>query len=287
MGRALLAIAGFALGACSGDPVYVLGRLPGSGGSGGSAGAAPDGGSGAGGSSGSGGAAGDAPEGDGNCVLPVPIRDYAFDGTGSAVTDRRGGAPGEIRGGAALDGSGELTLDGEDDYVDLPNGILAGLDEVTVAVWVRHLGGPAYTRIFDFGVGTDGEDPEQGLGTVGRSYLAATPGTGFVPDELAALISNEGSAGEIVAPTERELDDTLHLVAVSASPLTLQLFLDGALIGSVRSSVPLSSIEDANNWLARSQYDADPHLQASYAGAQVYGRALSECAIRTLFAAGP
>ena len=197
MGRVRVALAGFVLSACTGDPVYVLGRLPGSGG----AGPAEDGGSGAGGTYGSGGSTpADGPAGDGDCTLPVPLRDYVFEGTGSALADRGGGAAGEIRGGAALDGSGELALDGEDDYVNLPNGVLAGLVEVSVAAWVRYHGGGAYTRIFDFGVGSDGEDPSEGLGTVGRSYLAAAPLTGFEPHSSRRADQQRGLGGRERGP---------------------------------------------------------------------------------------
>jgi hypothetical protein len=277
------------VGACNGDPVYVLGRLPGSGGFGGG----NDSGFPAGGSAGAGGLPpDDGAVDDAGCAPPLPVRDYAFTGVGTEVSDRRGGPPGVIHGGAVLDDSGELTLDGEDDYVDLPNGILSGLNQVTVVAWIRQLAGslypgPAYTRIFDFGVGSDGEDPAEGEGTVGRIYLAATPQTGFEPIYLAALISGEGSGGEIAAPTDRRLDDQLLMVAVSASLRTLELFLDGDLIGRVPSDVPVSSIENVNNWLGRSQYDNDPYLHASYAGVQVFDSALAECAIRTLYAKGP
>jgi hypothetical protein len=263
--------------------VYVLGRLPGSGG----AGTAGDSGVPSGGASGSGASTDSGAAGDGSCVLPVPLRDFVFFGAGTQVSDRRGGPPGEIRGGAALDDSGELTLDGEDDYVDLPNGILSGLSEVTVVVWIRYLGGAAYTRIFDFGVGRDGEDPAPGLATVGRTYLAATPMTGFVPRYLAALVTNEGSAGQIAAVTDYRLDDGLHMVAVAVSTSTLELFVDGAVIAREPNSVELSSIEDVTNWLGRSQYDQDPHLDAIYAGVQIFDRALAECAIGALHAGGP
>ena len=77
------------------------------------------------------------------------------------------------------------------------------------------------------------------------------------------------------------------MVAVAASSERLELFYDGALIGSVPSSVLPSSLENVNNWLGRSQYDQDPHLDASYAGVQVYGQALAECAVRALHARGP
>jgi hypothetical protein len=254
--------------ACDADQVYVLGRLPGSGG------AAPE-------------EAGGGASGDASCAAPAPHRDYVFFGSGTEVVDRQGGPPGEIRGGAVLDGSGELTLDGEDDYVDLPNAILAGLNEVTVVAWIRYFGGPAYTRIFDFGVGRDGEDPIGGLGTVGVTYLCATPFTGFVPSRLAALIASGGPATEIAAVSDLQLDDALQMVAVAASATRLELFDDGILIARVPNSVPLSTIDDVNNWLGRSQYDQDPQLRASYAGLQIFDGALSECAIRALHAAGP
>jgi hypothetical protein len=271
--------------ACGSDPVYVLGRLPGSGGAGGEndSGFPPDASAGAGGV-----LPEDGSRGDAACTPLAPVRDYAFDGVGTEILDRSGGPPGAILGGAALDGSGELTLDGDDDYVNLPNGILSGLDEVTVVVWLRHFGGGAYIRIFDFGVGSDGEDPNERLGTVGRTYLAATHMTGFEPPWMAALMKGRDTGGERQLPTASRLDDDeLHMVAVAASLETLDLFLDGNLIGRVRSGVPLSSIEDVNNWLGRSQYDADPYLAAAYSRVQVYDRALAECAVQALYAGGP
>jgi hypothetical protein len=203
------------------------------------------------------------------------------------VSDAAGGPPGTILGGAALDGSNELLLDGEDDYVDLPNDLITGLQEVTVVVWVRHLGGPAYTRVFDFGSGSDGEDPAEGLATVGSTYLSVTPGTGFVPRRLAALISRDGAAGEIAAATDIQLDDELHLIAVTATSMSLGLFHDDALIALVPSSVSPADIENVNNWLGRSQYDQDPYFHGAYAGLRVFDHALDPCAVRTVYALGP
>jgi len=255
---AFLAFSLLGLSACSEDPVYVLGRLEGSGGT-----TEP------------------------SCAPPTPLRDYVFFGLGTELVDRQGGPPGELLNGATLDDSGELALDGQDDYVNLPNGIITGFDEVTVVVWIRYQGGAAYTRIFDFGIGSDGEDPAERLGTVGRNYLAATPMTGFVPRYLAALITSNGSGGQIAAVTDRQLDRELHMLAVAASPQTLELFHDAALIAKVPNSVSPGGLENVNNWLGRSQYDQDPHLHANYAGVQVYGQVLAECALRALHSRGP
>lgn len=223
----------------------------------------------------------------GGCDPGVPRADFVFTGAGDVLVDARGGPSGSLRGGAVLDGSGELVLDGDDDYVDLPNGLISGLQAATVVVWLRHLGGPAYTRLFDLGSGSDGEDPAEGLGTVGRTYLAVTPSTGFVPGQLAALISGDGSGGEIGAVTDVRLDDALHLVAVAVTSTTLELFHDGLLIARVPNPVQLESIEAVNNWLGRSQYDQDPYLYGAYQGFAVFDHALESCAIRELYAEGP
>jgi hypothetical protein len=225
------------------------------------------------------------PDGDA-CTPPLPTHHYAFDGVGTDVVDLRGGPSGHALGGATLDG-GVLRLDGIDDYVDLPNGILANLTEVSIAIWVRRLGGPGYTRVFDFGTGSLGEDPLADASTVGRSYLAATPSTGHTPSGLAVLMSPDGPPNEVVAASDVVLDDQMRLVVVVVSSATISLFHEGVLVARVPRVVPLAAIVDQNAWLGRSQYSADPYLSAEYADVRVWGTALSDCAVRTLYAQGP
>ena len=220
------------------------------------------------------------------CAPPRPLHRYTFEGTGTEVPDVSGGASARILGGATLDGGGSLRLDGVDDYVDLPNGLLRGLDEVTLAVWVRHLGGPAYTRIFDIGTGTQGEDPPSGVAVVGRTYLAATPSTGLTPNGLALLVSETGSAGEVHLPTTASLEGTLHSLVAVVTRTSLTLFVDGSPVARGASTVALSSIVDRNAWLGRSQYSADPYIAAEYADFRVFDRALPDCAVAALHARG-
>ena len=232
-------------------------------------------------------ASGDAGDG-GICDPGLPTRHYAFDGVGTEIVDQRGGPSGRLLGGATLDGSGTLHLDGIDDYVDLPNGILAGLEEITVAAWIKHLGGGGYTRIFDFGTTSIGEDPATNASYVGRSYFAATPTTGDDPSGVATLLSGSGSGGEIHAATATFLGHTaVHQVVVVVAKGTLALYLDGARVARVARSTSLSAVDDVNDWLGRSNYAADPYLWADYEDFRVYDRALADCAIAATFAAGP
>ncbi len=260
--------------ACGSGPV-VLGRLEDS------ASNVPDGGQGA-------ETAADVVIADGDvCEPPAPSKHFAFDGTGTDVLDLRGGPSAHLYGGATLDGTGIVHLDGVDDYVDLPNGIFAGLDEVTIAVWVRRLGGPAgYRRIFDFGTTGDGEDPPLDASVTGRSYLAATTNTGNVPPGLAVLMSAGGPGGELVAASDVVLEKELRLVVVTVSHDALSLYHQGILVARVPRSVPLASIVDVNAWLGRSQYSADGFFEGDYADLRIYGRALADCAVQKLQAQG-
>ncbi|WP_437886389.1 LamG domain-containing protein [Sorangium sp. So ce307] len=223
-------------------------------------------------------------------VLPSPIHRYTFDGVGDVVADLVGGADGVILGGASLDGGGGLTLDGQDDYVDLPAGLLAGLRDVTVMVWVVRDSGGSYPRIVDFGLSSRGEDPVEGEGGVGTSYLVITPSTVFDVRGVSTLASDSGVTGEVAIHAEPTLEDgEVHQVAVvfDGAAATLALYLDGALLGSEPVGFPLSGIQDVNNWLGRSQFDADPYFGGRYDELRIYSEALAGCAIEAAWNAGP
>jgi Concanavalin A-like lectin/glucanases superfamily len=225
-----------------------------------------------------------------SCTPPGVLHRYAFGGLGAAVIDSAGEADGSIRGDATLAGDGRLSLEGTYDYVHLPKGLLSGLSSVSVMLWVLYDGGPAYVRIFDFGMSSAGEDPPEGTASVGRSYLALSPETGFDPSGLAATMSDDGPGGEIAVASDRSIEDgELHQVVVvfDGTNQSLVLYLDGERIGEALVPFGLATINDANNWLGRSQYDADPYWHGSYDEVRMYGHALSDCQIAAAFAAGP
>lgn len=222
------------------------------------------------------------------CEPPPPARHYTFDGVGTEVLDTIGGPSGHVLGGAALDGSGVLHLDGVDDYVDLPNGIFAGREEVTIALWVRYWSRPAYTRLLDFGSSSLGEDPPADTPHGGKTYLALTPSTGFVPSGLAVLVSQNGPAGESVVATNVEFErEQMRMVVVVVAKETLSLFYEARLVTRVPRTIRLSAIVDQNVWLGRSQYSSDPQTEADYADLRIYGEALTDCAVTALYQQGP
>jgi Concanavalin A-like lectin/glucanases superfamily len=217
------------------------------------------------------------------------IHRYSFDGTGSTVTDSVGGANGNLVGGATLDGSGILTLPGNrdgqpDQYVNLPNGLISPLSEVTIVAWTTWIGGAGYQRVFDFGVSDLGE----GQGNSGKSYIAVMPSTGFANGTgLGAEIAAPGSA-TLQLPSPEMMDNRPAQVAFAfKSGLSLELFLDGKSLIQSFTSLKLSDIKDVNNWVGESQWSKDHAYHGTFDELRIYDSALTACQLHTLFDRGP
>jgi hypothetical protein len=258
----------------------------------------PGGAGGSSGASGEAGAAGTA-EGGAHAVEPCLegeeppvdslIHRYSFDGTGTIVVDAMGGDEGTVVGGAMLDGSGVLTLAGNrdglpDQYVNLPNGLISGLSQVTIMAWTTWEGGAGYQRVFDFGISDQGEVQ----GGSGRSYLAVMPSTGFANGtELGAEVAAPGFATQQL-PSTRDIQDRLAVVALAyRSAVAVELFVDGESLIRTPTPVALSDIEDKNNWIGQSQWSKDHPYHGSFAEFRIYDVALSACQLRTLVERGP
>jgi hypothetical protein len=229
------------------------------------------------------------PDGSDTCVaLPLPSQRYDFAGAGTEVIDAMGGPSGTLYGGVTL-ADGAVALDGDDDYVDLPNGLLSTKTSATILLWTTAVDGPAYWRILDFGASSDGEDPDPDEAAVGTTYVALTTETGLDPNGLALFIGYGGASAEDRALTSLNLDDEPVVLGVvlDGDAERADLYVNGELLATTPLSSPLGEIEDVNNWLGRSQYAADPHYPGTYTELRVYDRALSECQVKALTDLGP
>lgn len=236
--------------------------------------------------------------------VPVPVPDpvsplesslihrYSFDGDGNAVLDSKGAAHGQLF-GAKLSGSGALPLAGgrSGEYVNLPNGIVSGLDDATFEAWLTWNGGGAWQRIFDFGGSTAGED----LPSAGSSYLFLTTASSIdtgrmLQPALRVAYSRNGVADEELCygSAPFPIGVATH-VAVVVDPVdeTMSLYQDGALLSECPLTRPLSAIDDVNNWLGRSNFNADEDLSGSYDEFRIYAAALTASEVSDSFAAGP
>ena len=117
---------------------------------------------------------------------------YSFSETsGSTVKDSVSGADGKTFGAGTKFQNGQLVLDGTGDgYVDLPNGLVTALGKnATIEMWYTWEGGPVWSRVFDFGASTDGEDTNNG----GTDYLFYTPRNG---DGWPIFVANFPNGGD-------------------------------------------------------------------------------------------
>ena len=216
------------------------------------------------------------------------IHRYSFDGTGTIVVDAMGGDEGTVVGGAMLDGSGVLKLAGNrdgqpDEYVNLPNGLISGLSQVTIVVWTTWEGGAGYQRVFDFGISDQGEVQ----GGSGRSYLAVMPTTGFANGtELGAEVAAPGFATQQL-PSAHDIKDRPSVVALAyRSAVDVELSVDGESLIRTPTPVALSDIQDKNNWIGQSQWSKDHAYHGSYDEFRIYNAALTPCQLRTLVMRG-
>ena len=185
--------------------------------------------------------------------------------TNSGATGPR--VPGKIGNAVQLSGNGE--------YVNLPSGIVSGLHDFTISVWVNPSANTAWSRVFDFGTGTG-------------NYLFLTLSAGGGPLRFATTSSGNGA--------EQQLNDTGNLplntwshVAVTLSGTTGTLYVNGQPVATDTNMTlnPAALGVTNQNWIGRSQFGADPFLAATVDDFQIYDHALSAADVATLASGQP
>lgn len=221
------------------------------------------------------------------------IHRYSFDGSTDVIVDSKGAAHGTLM-GTKQPGTGLLPLAGgtTDQYVNLPNGLVSGLSSATFEAWLTWEGGDAWQRIFDFGSNSVGEDMQ---GPNGRSYLflttAAAPDTvRNIPALLRTSYSQKGVNDEEICsgPSAFPVGTATHIaLVIDRAAQTMSMYLDGSSVADCPLTRPLSAISDVNNWLGRSNFEADSEFAGTYDEFRIYDAALTAKELADSFAAGP
>jgi Alpha-L-arabinofuranosidase B, catalytic/Alpha-L-arabinofuranosidase B (ABFB) domain/Concanavalin A-like lectin/glucanases superfamily/Lamin Tail Domain len=170
--------------------------------------------------------------------------------------------PGKIGNAVRLSGSGE--------YVQLPTGIVSGLHDFTISTWVNPSQNSAWSRLFDFGTGTN-------------NYMFLTMSAGGGPLRFAITTNGNGSEQQLTAPGTLPLNTWSH-VAVTLSGTTGTLYINGQAVATNNNMTlnPAALGNTNQNWIGRSQFSADPFLSATVDDFNIYSRALSASEIATL-----
>lgn len=160
-----------------------------------------------------------------------------------------------------------LSFDGSDDHVLLPTGIMNGLKDFTICTWVYLENSPTWSRIFDFGSGTD-------------TYMFLTPNSG--DGTLRFAFKNGGSEQQVNVSQPLTTGSWIH-VAVTLASSTGRIYVDGSL-KSANSSItidPEDLGETNRNYIGRSQWP-DPYLDGKIDDFRIYNRALSLTEIKDI-----
>jgi hypothetical protein len=222
------------------------------------------------------------------------VHRYSFTANANDSVGTANGTPRQLSPGGNPVGSpvtftgGQAVLDGVGGYIDLPNGIVSTLTNVTIEVWATVNANNNWSRLFDFGTSNVGETSESQTAGTGQQYmfLAATVGTGgtarfAVTDGAAAaerpILTDTGPLGLGVE----------HHLAVAYGSGVANFYVDGALKASGTQVIPLSAIVDVNNWIGRSAYGADAMLNASINEFRIHSNVLSAAQIKASALASP
>jgi len=168
-----------------------------------------------------------------------------------------------------------VKLSGASQHVALPAGVLNGLTEATIALWVNPSALTSWSRCFDFGTGTQR-----------YLFLAASTGAGTGP-RFAITTGGAGAEQRISATRPLAVGAWTHL-AVTLNGAAGVLYVNGEPVAtnSAMALTPASVGPTTNNWIGRSQF-GDPYLNALVDDVQVYGRALTKSEVEALAAGAP
>lgn len=211
------------------------------------------------------------------------IHRYSFT---TDATDSIGGKDATLLGSAYVD-SGSLMLDGSTGcYADLGGGIISNMTaDVTVEVWATWNGtAPTWQNLFAFGSNSGG----RGSQGTGQTYFSLMPGNGSsgLVRFVVTTNSNGAEIPNLNGPSSMPIGTEAN-VTIVYSPTANQsrMYVDGQLVASGTAPKPLSSLNDYNDYIGRSQW-GDPFYSGSINEFRIYNTALTAAQIEADFEAG-
>ncbi len=160
-------------------------------------------------------------------------------------------------------------------YIEIPEGVLDGLDSVTVSTLVNWQGGGGAQWVY-------------GLGQSDTHYMYYTPSyVGGAMDRLGIATNSWQNESFAQSPKLANTEWKLVTTVVNGPDETLETYIDGELVAS--GSTNGYTLEDIRNengisgYIAKSFYDPDPYFGGMIADFEIYNDALPEGQINTLY----
>lgn len=200
--------------------------------------------------------------------------------SGTNATDATGhGWNGTLQAGAGW-GTGRygsaVSLDGTSNYATLPEGVVSDLSDFTIAAWVNQNSVSTWSRVFDFGNGTN-------------SYMFLTPRAANSAGTIRFAITVASGGGEQQIDGISTLPTGWHHVAVTHRGSQGILYVDGVAVGTnnAMTLTPSDLNPTTQNYLGKSQWPLDPYLNGRVDDFRIYNSALSAAQIAALVASPP
>ncbi|MEO7101160.1 MAG: LamG-like jellyroll fold domain-containing protein [Luteolibacter sp.] len=213
--------------------------------------------------------------------ITMPKVHLRFDETtGSTAADASGnGRNGTLVGGSTWTTgriNNAVSLSGTTNYATLPSGVVAGLGDCTLSIWVKTNSLSTWARIWDFGTGT-------------TNYMFLTPQYTTTSPNAAKprfAIRTPSLSEQFINSSMALTANAWNHIAVTFSGNTTTMYVNGAVAGTnaAMTLTPSSLGLTTQNYLGKSQFSADPYLNGSLDEFQIYGRALSASEISALAA---
>lgn len=188
------------------------------------------------------------------------VLSYVFDeSTNGIAIDRSGnGNHGAIYGGML-----GTHFDGADDYVEMPAGILAGLDEFTIVMRLRPEIAKTHQFTFNFGSGNS-------------KYFFLNTSRPTTNTLRLALTQNGSGAEKDVASLPGIRDGEYAALAITVSGSEAIIYRNGIPVASGDLGVSPSVLGNTtDNWLAKSPYSGDTYFKGDIYEFTIYTSALS------------
>jgi hypothetical protein len=246
------------------------------------------------------------------CSTNTLVHRYSFsESSGTTTADSvPGNSPtwdGTLIGGATL-GGGQVTLDGASGYVQLPAGLVSGLDEVTVEIWAS-FGSPINTFANLFAFGNTDTDPLDSTYGDGGNAITLSPHTGGLTTSANFAQGLPGFNGERDAVITGTQDGQANMqLVVVYHPLAgyEAVYRNGVLGATIsmfnnmidpvayngptynKGSILAYTLgADPLNYIGKSLYNADPTLNGSVDEVRIYKGPLTAGQILADHALGP
>ena len=164
-----------------------------------------------------------------------------------------------------------VKLCGNNEYIQVPNGIVSGLHDFTVSAWVNPSANSGWSRVFDFGTGTG-------------NYMFLTLSAGGGPIRFAITTSGGGGEQQINGTSTLPLN-TWSLVTVTLSGTTGTLYVNGQAVATNPSMTlnPAALGNTTQDYIGKSQYN-DPYLTGEIDDFNIYSAALTASQVAALAA---